>query len=438
MKARTTLLMASLLLAAVPSLNAQVVNGRFSTSVYAWEKFDTVGSSNEIWRGFQNLQLDVTQGDLSFHTYLNGASDLSGSFGDDALIRVYNGYLRWNNIVRNAEVDLGRIPVFAGVGIGTVDGLLLRSRVLEDRLTLTGYGGANVAPDLHSTGTKDLDKNFLVGGQAIVVPTPESRVGLSYVNRHIGLNDYTAIRPDSLFNPVAVLVSPSPLTEQLIGVDARCSGLQWLSLYGRYDYDINAEKSLRGELNARVQAAGNLAFTGTYIFRQPHVYTNTFFASLPLESVQEVEGGVEYTMTPGIGAFARFAYVGYTDDESRRVTIGVNCRYVGASFSGANGFSGQLTSFSIQGMMPLFERKLVPMAGFSAGTYRVDETLSPREEMYAATLGLVARPMQAFSVDAQVQWLRNKVVDSDVRAFGKVSYWFNYNFSHGQLKDTAE
>jgi hypothetical protein len=434
MKPFTPFLLAVCLVMLNACASSQVINGRFSTSVYAWEKFDTVGSSNRILRGYQNAQVDVAQGNISFHTYFSGAT----SFTEDASIRVSNAYMRWKDLGNVLDVNVGRVPVFAGVGIGPVDGALFKARVLSDRLTLTGYGGANVLPDLRSKGFSDIDKNFFLGGQIRALLPEGIQLGVSYMNRHRKPEDYVAIRPDTAFEAVTVPVSPETRIEQLVGADARCSWGMNTSGYARYDYDINTKRSIRGELSARVSITRELALTGTGIYREPRVTYNSFFTVFPMEPVREVEGGAEYTLSSCVGVFGRFGYVKYYDDQSRRVSFGINHKYGSVRFAGTNGYAGQLSSCSIEGMYPVLDRMLVPNVSFSYAAYRQEEGVSARQDIFAGALGALYRPIPDLSVDAQVQWVRNLVAQSDTRVFGRVSYWFHYDFQKLQQKETVE
>lgn len=112
-------------------VSAQVLNGRFSSSFYAWEQYDTLGSSNFFVRGFQHAQLRFTKDDVSIQTSFYGATSLVNSFGDNGVVRVSNLFLRWKDIGSTVDVSLGRVPVFTGVGNGTVDGGLVKARVFE-------------------------------------------------------------------------------------------------------------------------------------------------------------------------------------------------------------------------------------------------------------------------------------------------------------------
>jgi hypothetical protein len=132
---------------------------------------------------------------------------------------------------------------------------------------------------------------------------------------------------------------------------------------------------------------------------------------------------------PDITTYLKYAYVQFTDAVSRRISAGASCEYVSVGISGANGYAGELTSIDITAMYPLQNRMFVPTLGFSYSSYQLDERDPARDALYAGSLGLVARPMEQFSLEGQVQWLRNPVAAHDVRLFLKLNYWFHTNLT---------
>jgi hypothetical protein len=416
----------SLILLATPAVVlGQVVNGRFNSSVYSWERFDTVGVSKTLLRGFQTLQLNVAHGDLSLQTYAVGSMDFA-SFGDHGTIRFFNAFVRWKNIGNVAEVNVGRVPVFAGVGNGAVDGALVKARV-HDRVTLVAYGGANVRPDLFSMSSGNVNDNMLIGGQAITDMVKDLRIGLSYVKRNFKRDGYTATRPDSLGNPLFVPVSFDSRAEQTFGIDTRYAGIERVTAYGRYDYDFYSKRTLRAQISGWMEAMEDLALTVDVVYREPRIWRNSFFAIFPITAVREYEAGAEYTITPSYRASGKFAYVDYEGDAARRLLLMVYCDYGSLSYSGINGYAGQLSSFSVQGMYPLMDRVVIPTVGLSYATYRHLRTMKAADNVFAATLGAVLRPQPAYSVDFQLQWQQTPIASNDVRVFGKLNYWFHEN-----------
>jgi hypothetical protein len=417
---------AAILVLCAPPLPAQQINGRFSTAVYGWEQFDAAGASKSLVLGLQNIQVDVTQGGLTLSTSVYGNTEISEPFGSGGEFRVRNAFAAYRNGDRTFEMKLGRVPVFAGVGIGAVDGALFKVRAMESKLAVSAYGGSNVPGSLVYDHNRDIDKNFLLGAQVTGELAKGTRFGVSYVNRHIERPDYEAIRADSLYNPVTVMVSPGSRATQLIGADVSHASRGLFDVYGRYDYDLNLERTRRAELNARAGLVGDLTLLANFTYREPDVPYNSWFTFFPLSPIREYEGGLEYAFMPALRASARFAYVGYEGDLSRRLTAGVAAGNFSASYSGSNGYAGELSSFYAQGAHPVMDRLLTLTAGVSYSTYKLSSA-SPEETMFSGALGVIVRPDAPVTLELQGQLVDNKYLKNDTRGFLKISYWFNHN-----------
>ncbi|MBI5020454.1 MAG: hypothetical protein HZB59_03370 [Ignavibacteriales bacterium] len=408
---------------------AQNINGRFSTSFYTWEKFDTVDQSNIITRIYQNAEVNASFGDVSLHTFLNGATGGIKSLSDNGQVRVYNAYLQWKNIGGVLEARLGRVPVFAGVGNGIIDGALFKSEITS-QLTVTGYGGGNVSTALRSKAFDNIKDNYFVGGQVVGKFIEGMRLGLSYMNRQREVKSYWAVRSDSAYNPVTMLIEPPARKEQVIGADVSYEFGNNYSVYGRFDYELNRDEILKGEIDGRVRLNSDLTMTGTFIHRTPKIFYNTFFTLFPSESVEEFEGGIEYAVCPWANAIGRVAYVQYDDDQSMRYTAGVSTNYGGFQYAGTSGFAGKLHSISFDAVYPFFDRLITPTIGATYSLYELSDGSGKSESMIAAVAGIVVRPMKTISIDIQTQWIENKIMENDLRVFGRVSYWFSHQFSN--------
>jgi hypothetical protein len=417
-----------LLLVGAASAPAQLVNGRFTTSFYTFERFDTVGSSRTYLRAFQSVQLSVAQNDFSVNTYLQGAVNGSNQFGDNGNVRFYNLYFRWANIGKMLDLSLGRQAVYAGVGKGAIDGLTARARVWDNQITLTGYGGSTVN-DEYTGVRKDWHDNLNLGGQVLTTLVPGARIGLSYMYRREKRDDYLAVREtqlgDSLktYLTVPFAVRNESIAEQLGSADASWSYGRILTVYGRYDYDFNFKETSRGQGSVRVNVTDALALTGDYTYRKPQIAFNSIFSVFTLNSTRLAEGGVEYGFTPLLRVFGKLGVVSYTDTTSMTWTFGVNSGYGSASYSGSTGYAGQLESFSVQGAYPLFDRVLVPSLGVSWASYRLSAE-DPKDNALAILAGATVRPTRNFSFDVQGQWMTNRLYDRDMRLQVKLMYWF--------------
>jgi len=417
------LLCLSLALIVVSSLSsAQLVNGRFITSVYAWEQFDTIGVSKKLVRGFQSALFDIAGSSFSLHTHVQGASLLQSTLDEVPDYRVFYLYGRLKNVSDAVDFSFGRMPYFAGVGNGTLDGILTTIRLSDNRFRITAYGGGNVPLDLELNGWKPLSKSFTAGGQILTTAIANMRVGISFVNRQRERESYWAIRPDPLLNPLTVYITPPPAKEQYASADVSYR-VSSVSLYGRYDYDLNYEKIQRGQVGVRAGLTDELSATGDFIHRTPRLPFNSFFAVFSAEAIDEFEGGLDYVIIPELRTYARGAFVQYDNDNSFRYTLGFAHHFVSLIYRGNTGYAGELNSISLQGTYPLFERMFIPSAGFTYASYRLNAA-AEKDDMIAGSLGAICRPINAFSIDLQVQWLKNKIVKSDTRLFGKLNYWF--------------
>lgn len=431
-----TLLLLVFLAAVCAVSSSQVINGRLIGSVYTFEKFDTVNVSKKFIRGFQSALLDATFSDFSIHTHFQVAGMLQKHLDEVPDYRFYYLYGQLKNIFNLADFSFGRLPYFAGVGNGTIDGGLLTLRFAENKFRLTAYGGQTTPLEYELKDWKKLKYNFTVGGQLIVNAFERTRIGVSYVNRHRERSGYWASRADSLFNPIQLYIMPTLAQEQYISGDVS-TRFGSSSVHGRYDYDLNFKKTQRSQLGIRLGVCDDLSISGDFIHREPRVMYNSFFSVFDLKSVDEYELGGDYILFPDVRAFVRGAYVKYSGDRGFRYTVGLAHRYFGITYRGSTGYAGELDNASVQATYPLFENVFIPSLGFAYMTYRLDNNGS-RDEGIAGTLGATVRPWQQLSFDVQGQWLRNKIVQNDVRLFAKVNFWFTANLSDDTPSETVK
>lgn len=428
MKYRALTALLPLLLAWAGSAPAQLVHGRFTTSFYTFQRFDTAGSSLTYLRAFQSVQLSAAQNDFSVNTYLQGAVNGTNQFGDNGRVRFYNLYFRWANIGKLLDLSVGRQAVYAGVGNGTIDGLTARARMWDNQITVTGYGGSTVNDDFIGV-RKDWHDNLNLGGQVLTTLVPGARIGLSYMYRGEKRDEYLALREsqvgDSLktYLTLPFAVRSESNAEQLGGADVSWSYGRLLTVYGSYDYDFNYNETSRGQGSLRVNVTDALALTGDYTYRKPQIAFNSIFSVFTLNSTRLAEGGVEYGFTPLLRAFGKLGVVSYTDTTSMTWTVGVNSGYGSASYSGSTGYAGQLASFSVQGAYPLFDRMLVPSVGISWASYRLSAE-DPKNKAVSILAGATVRPTRNFSFDVQGQWMSNRLYANDMRLQVRLMYWF--------------
>ncbi|MGD1044096.1 MAG: hypothetical protein ABR936_02080 [Bacteroidota bacterium] len=403
--------------------SAQFLQLRLVSSANAWQQQDTVGQSSNHMFGYQTVQLSLAGENLSFHTYLQGFNDFAGPLKNEGTIRFYNFYLKYTNLFEMLDLSLGRQAIFAGVGNGTIDGGVASVRLLDSRLRVLGYYGALPSPGQKFEMISDQKDNTMFGAQIIGVPMDFARVSLSYMQKNIKPETYWAIRKDSLFNPITTEISPSATAEQYMSGDLSID-YNIISAYARSDFDLNQENFSRVQLFTRVKVMEPFSLTGEYIHREPRLSYNSIFWVFAYSTISEYELGAEYAICKDWQVFGKFGSVSYGDDNSNRITLGGSMKYASASFSWNTGYGGELAALSVNAGYPLFDNTLTPTIMVGYAHYKL-ESNTPTTDALSGAIGAVYRPIPALSLDAQVQWIQNKIYNNDVRLFLRGSYYFS-------------
>ncbi|MEK6566652.1 MAG: hypothetical protein AABZ41_08105 [Bacteroidota bacterium] len=402
---------------------SQLIQARFVSSVYGWQQQDTVGQSSNHLFGYQTVQFSAAKDQFSFHTYWQGYNDFAGELKNKGQYRLYNLYLRATNLFDVVDITLGRQPVFAGVGTGTIDGGLAALKFFESQLKIVGYVGS-LPPPLQKADIIDKVKNnFMTGAQVVATPADYAQFSLSYMKRSIQPEVYTATRRDSLFNPYLIEIRPSAREERYLSGDFNADYEDIASLYGRIDYDLLLEKRSRFQLFTRVKPMEDVGLTAEYLQRDPRISYNSIFTAFTYNTLKEYQLGFEFSLPEDRMFFVRFGNLSYNDENVRTITVGANGQNMGASVSTSAGYPGELTSGSLNLGYPMFENTFTPTLLVSYARYKLSEN-SPLEGTLSAGLGGVYRPMPELSLDAQFQWIQNKIYKSDTRLFVRVSYLF--------------
>lgn len=424
MNMKKTLIIFFCFLCFTGSQYGQIINGRFTTSFYTFEKFESPTTSESHLLAYQTAQLDITKNNISVSTLFQGSKNFP-DVGNFSAVRMYNLFFKWRNIADVADLTLGRHSVFAGVGNGLIDGGTLKLKFFDKAISLTGYAGANVKENLETYVTTNRKDNYMVGGQLVTTLFSDLRVGLSYYNRHRERVSYKTLRADSLGLPTYRIIELDSPAEQFTSADVNYFHKSLGRIYGRFDYDLNFEKNSRIQFGGRANLTSTISLTGDYIYRVPRISYNSIFHVFNYSNTTEIEGGLEYAYQPTLRIFGKFANIKYSGDNSQRYTFGMNAEYGSLVYSGNTGYAGELSALSAQLFYPLFDRVLIPTIAFSRSSYKLSKQ-SDRMESFTGILGATVKTSQSFSFDTQIQWLNNKIYKNDFRLMVK----FNYLFSH--------
>jgi Gram-negative porin len=416
------ILLCALFLASVA--NGQMLTGRFTTSFYGWQGRDSALAKQNYMRGYENVQLGLANANFAVNTNFQVSNDFGSVINTDPELKLSQLTFKASNIAHVGEVSLGRQFVFAGVGVGLIDGGLARVALWDRRISVTAYGGYNVVQSREIRLSKSFSENSLYGAQITVAPIENGTVGISYMNRTRQIAPYMTTRADSLFNPMIVVITHTPQEERFTSLDARFVVMENAEVSGRVDYDMDFERISRAQGFIRVELLPSLAVSGEYLFREPRIAYNSIFSVFNANSTKEIEGGVEYEFAPSLRTYARYAYVDYTDENSQRLSVGGQFEFVNIAYTQNFGYAGELNGISVQAAYPVMEQKLIPSLGVGYAGYKLDKD-GPSNNVLSSSIGATYRPMPALSADLQFQYMSHEFYKSDARIFLKLTYWLN-------------
>jgi hypothetical protein len=126
--------------------------------------------------------------------------DFANEIGRGFEYTLYNAYLKGSNLFGFMDMKLGRQYVYAGVGKGPLDGLLLKFKAGKKKeIQFTAYGGFNTPVNYDFKEYGSLSNDFFAGASIGYYGMQGLVANLSYMDRHRKPVSYTAPRLDSAF-----------------------------------------------------------------------------------------------------------------------------------------------------------------------------------------------------------------------------------------------
>ncbi len=403
---------------------AQNINGRFTSSVYSFKRFQNVNESNVFIRTFQTLYLNANKGNYSLKTRFNFEGDIKTPLDNNPRLRFYNLYLEARKVFGIATVRLGRQSLYNGVAGGLYDGLSLKLR--KWGFTLSGYYGGNVPAYQKLAITDSWSNDFVLGGKLKFTGVENLLLAVSYVNKNFKPIEYTAYRLDSLFNPVQYLVKKNSNQFEFVSGEAGYYLSNNFRANTRLDYDLNYQKISKFEFDTRVEKIKNLGIDFYYNYRSPRVRYNSIFSVFDYANTSEFDGGVDYKISKDFTLVAKYGYVKYKDDNSGRVTAGFYSSFGSFIYRRSFGYAGELSAISLSTAKSFCSGKLTPSFGLAFTSYKLSMD-SETNKLVSLIAGVNIRPWRLFSFDIQGQYLSNKIYNNDFRIFLKFNHWFNTN-----------
>ncbi len=411
---------------------AQSVSGRFVTTFYSYQQYDTTNAAKMNLVGFEAMQLNFGTGNYQLHTYLLATNDFITTRPNDPVLRAGNLYLEARNIGGDVNLKFGRQPVFQRVGISSFDGLSADTKLLDNKVSLVAFGGALPPEDETFKVNSDLKDNMVYGVQADYSPLENFRVGGAYVDKTFKPESYYALRRDSIDAPSdvrQVLIDPSSVASQFVSGDVSYY-TQNVSGYLRLDYDLNFDEWNRTEVSFRYSPITPLSADVGYFHRDSRLPFNSIFSVFDHSGTDEYDFGLNYLFTKDFNAFGSFNKIFYAGDNSTQFTIGTNIYLFTLNFSHNEGFAGNLNGVNAQFMYPLMDRKVMLIASGALTGYKILQADSlPTSRLYDGSLGVTYRPLNLLSITLQCQYYQDPIYKNDFRGYLQVNYYFFSNLS---------
>ncbi|MCU0365188.1 MAG: hypothetical protein MUE93_05910 [Ignavibacteriaceae bacterium] len=403
----------------------QSLNGRFSSSIYTFERFDTAGSSTTNARTYQMLSFNFGKENIWLRSNFNLEADLSNKQLSDPRFRVYNLYADFQKIFDVASLKLGRQPLYNSVAGGVFDGATVGLNYSGYKLM--AYYGGNVPAYQKLELIDNWNDNYLLGGEFTVYALMDWRFSAKYINKNFASQSYTAVRLDPDLNPINVLIENQSNQYQFLSGEISYNKQKFGSGNIRYDYDLNFQTSSRFEISGRYEQIKNLGITAYYNYREPKIRYNSIFSVFDYGNTWEIEGGLDYLIDNKYTLIGKFANVTYKDERSQRVTLGISSPFGSITARKNFGYAGEMDAISFYTALTQFDGLLTPSLGFSYTRYKLSED-DPSNDLISVLGGANIRPFRTLSFDIQGQYLNNKIYNNDWRLFFKLNFWFNTIF----------
>ena len=415
------LLASGLLYTSIP----QNLNGRFSSSIYTFERFDTAGSSNTQARTFQMLSFNFGKDKVWLRSNLNLESDIANKLKSDPRLRFYNLYVDLQNLWDIMTLKLGRQPLYNSVAGGIFDGATVGLNHKGYKLQF--YYGGNVPAYQKLEIIDNWGDNYILGGEFTIYTLTDWRFSAKYINKNFASQSYTAQRLDPDLNPINVLIENKSNQYQFLSGEVSYHKQKSYSVNARYDYDLNFQTTSRGELSGRYEGIKNLGLNLYYNYREPKIRYNSVFSVFDYGNTWEIEAGADYLIDNKYTLLGKFANVAFKGETSQRVTLGVSSPYGSITGRKNFGYAGEMDAISLYTAFATFEGLFTPSFGISYTRYKLVKD-DPSNELVSVLAGTNFRPFRTLSFDIQGQYLNNKIYNNDWRLFFKLNFWFNTIF----------
>jgi uncharacterized protein (TIGR02996 family) len=247
-------------------------------------------------------------------------------FSDDVIGRLYYLYLDYRNLLPDhLDLRLGRTFVGSPANPGIVDGGQVTGRnLLVKGLGVTAFGGRQVFLDNKSELA--FDDDYLYGGSVFFDAAKLTRAEVSYARQ----------------------LRSGELAREATAIDVTTTPTSSVNVFGRYKYDMAAERTGEVLLGLRVAPVERLTLRGELYQSAPSFDKFSFYNYFDVEQYQQGTVAAEYSFGPVARVSASFAYEKFDADENATVLgVGLFARPLPAlafdvTYENRSGYAGKL------------------------------------------------------------------------------------------------
>lgn len=403
---------------------AQNISGRFSSSLYSFERADAAGEMTNNIRSFQTLQLSLSKSNFALRTRMNLEANLTNKLKDDPRLRFYNLYLEGRDLFGLATLKIGRIPVFSSAAGGVYDGADLKLKYADFRVNAF-YGG--IVPAYQKLEiNSDFANNYFMSGEVKYVGLENFTFSAGYADKNVKPESYLTTRLDENYDPVTVLIQKASSQYKYLTGGIAYVKDGFADIYTNYEFDLNFVTTSKFEVAGRYSQIENLGIDIYYGYREPRVRYNSIFSVFDFGNTSEIEVGADYQVVPGITVIGKYGSVQYKDDNSGRITAGLSTEYGTFNYRKTLGYSGELDAVSVGTARSFMDGFITPSLAVSYTTYKLSAD-SEENSLVSLLGGVNVRPWRFLSFDLQGQYISNKIYKNDFRVFFKLNHWFSTN-----------
>ncbi len=358
------------------------------------------------FRAYQSFRFDLSQigtKTISFHTYFRSTTDFLHKNSTDPSTKVYNVYLDWKDIKKILDLRLGRQYLYVGVGNGTMDGLRFDFKP-EQKLQLTGYVGFQL-PKKRSTDIDTWEKSHIFGGELATTYLKDTRLAISYVQKE----------------------RDRWIEEHLIGLSASHYHKKF-DFFSQFYYNLIYKKAQNFTLRGTgSELFGKLYISLEYQYRRPSIYSNSIFSVFKQEPYSLYRFTGTYQPIKNFRFISEYDFTKYKKVNSSRVRFGIEYSFIALGLNFRRGYGGE--SNGVYGkIIYTFNKNFVFSVSADYGKYKIEEEQESKDETFAISSRVEWEPLRNFQLALEVQNVRNKIKNYDLRLQGKASYRFGVSF----------